>query len=492
MKKAVSVALLASLLISTAACGNETISTEGVTEQTSSNKTTSNEVDIYDELPQRDMDGMEIRIFGYGAAGYNYVDSEAFEAEQTGEPVDDAIYKRNIETENRLGVKLVYDCSFAERDSVSTFNQSILAGDNLCDMYVMKAIYAGNIITSGTVMPWNDVKGYDLSKPWYVEDANEQIKIGDSQFGILSDACSTNITMCWTWVFNKRLADEWNIGDIYETVESGKWTMDKAYSLTKDVYVDLNGNNQSDADDIYGLYTDSFATLDAFMVSHGVTSIGRDSDNYPVVDFYSDRLVTSIEKLYDLYWNNSGAYVDTNAPYDYRVNFANGQALFSPMLLNYLIGTDLRSMGDDYGIIPYPKLDEDQEKYQTHMLGRTGVFFLPINISDEKLEVIGEVVECMSAYGYKYMRPAVYEVSLAEKGVRDENSLKMLDLIMDSRKYDFSMFLEASGKYKFSPMNSYRDNIAKKNVNITSYYDSNKSSAENYLAEIAEMVKNIE
>ena len=365
----------------------------------------------------------------------------------------------------------------------------MLAGDALCDIYVTKAIYAGQIITGGTALPWNDVKGIDLDKPWYVQDANEQIKLGKNQYGILSDACSTNTTMCWIWVFNKRLVNEWKVEDPYEIVRSGNWTMDKAYSITKGIYRDLNGNNEHDADDLYGLYTDAFASIDAFMVSHGIHSMGRDENNYPTLDFYSEKLVTSFEKINDLYWNNEGAFVDTAKPYNYRVQFANGQSAFSPMLLNYLIDTDLRSMADDYGILPYPKLDETQEEYHTHMLGRTGTFFLPITISDENKEIVGNVIECLSAYSYKLLRPAIYDVSLTGKGVRDDDSLEMLNLVMDSRTYDFSMFLEGSFSFPFSPMNAFRNNLAKKNTNVTSFYDSQKNNAESFLVDLVEKIQ---
>lgn len=199
MKKAIALALLAAILVSTFSCGGEN-QVGNDTSVPSGGDTTSaaKETSIYDELPQSDLNGMEITIFGYGAAGYNYVDSEAFEAEQTGEPIEDAIYQRNIDTENRLGVKLVWEHSFDQFEALNTYNQSILAGDNICDIFVTKAIFGGQVITSGTVMPWNDVQGIDLEKPWYVADANEQIKLGKSQYGILSDACSTNTTMCWT------------------------------------------------------------------------------------------------------------------------------------------------------------------------------------------------------------------------------------------------------------------------------------------------------
>ena len=92
MKKFISLALLASILLSTFACGGEAAPDETTASPSGDTTTEVKETDIYDALPQSDLGGKEIKIFGYGAGGYNYVDSEAFEAEQTGEPIDDAIY----------------------------------------------------------------------------------------------------------------------------------------------------------------------------------------------------------------------------------------------------------------------------------------------------------------------------------------------------------------------------------------------------------------
>ena len=490
MKRTVSVLLICALIAGFAACGNEKEKTQAENTDTLDSTAINDEAsdDIYSTLPELDFGGMELKIYGYRSS-QSYNDSEFYTAEQTGEVIDDALYQRNIDTEQRLNVSLTYFYPDGEFDALKNFTNGVLAGDNIGDVFATKAIYAGNLITSGIVMPWNDIEGIQYDQPWYVQDANDAINIGGRQYGILSDALATNITMCWTWVFNKRLADEWKLEDPYELVRSGSWTMDKVISLTKDIWSDLNGNNEHDADDLYGIYTDKWATLDAFMVSHGISSIKKDEDDYPVVDFYSERLITSFEKVYDLYWNNAGTYVDTTEPYVYRVNFANGQGLFSPMLLSYLIGTDLRSMNDDYGVLPYPKLDESQDEYYTHMLGRTGTFFLPVNIAEDKAEVIGYVIDVLSAYSYKYLRPAIYDVSLTEKGIRDENSIEMLDLIMDSRRYDFSMFLEYGGSYTLTPMLTYRNLIAAKNVNITSYYESKKDSAEAFLSKIVETIE---
>ena len=363
------------------------------------------------------------------------------------------------------------------------------AGDQNCDILIYKAGYFGTFFTSGTLIPWDGVKGLSTDEPWYVKTANETINVGGRQYALFGDVSKTNITMCWTTAFNKRLVEDFGLGDMYEIVKSGGWTMDRVMSLTKDVYRDLNGNSERDEEDLYGYYTDSFATLDAFMVSHGLNATGKDKDGFPMTDFYSERLVKSFEKVYSLYWENEGTFVDTKEPYTYRFDFAQGRAVFAPMLMDYYISADLRSMNDDYGILPYPKLDEEQEEYSTFLLGRTGIAMLPADIAPEKLDMVGYVLDALNDYSYKYLRPAIYDLSLNTKGTRDEQSLEMIELIMASRNYDFAGFAEIGGSYPFTPAMTYRNLLAKKDVNITSYYESNKAAAESYFDSYRQIVE---
>ncbi len=489
MKKAISLTLAGSLLLTVlASCGGGSTPSDTTASGGETTPPAETQDPVLAALPEKDFNGAEIRVFSYGASA-SYNDSEYLYAEQTGEVIDDALYQRNIDTEQRLNCKIVYDDSHGENEAVKLFTNGVMAGDDFCDTFAIKAVDVGTILTSGTVLPWDDIPGLQQDKPWYVHDANEMITVGHKQYGVLTDALGTNMTMCWTFLFNKRMVDEWKLEDPYELVRAKKWTMDKVISLTKDIWVDVNGDNQHDAGDTYGFYTDKWATLDAMMVSHDIRSVVKDENDYPVVDFYSERTVKSFEKVYELYWENNGTYVDITNPYEYRIQFANGQGVFTPMLLTYLIGADLRSMADDYGVLPYPMLDEDQDDYHTHMLGRTGVFFLPVTLSDEKADMMGYFVDTLSAYSYKYLRPALYDVSLNVKGVRDDNSLEMLDIIMDSRRYDFSMYLEQSADYKLSPMRTFRNLIAAKNVNITSYYESNKETTQKYLDKIVETLQ---
>lgn len=482
-KRLISIMLLSAIAAASLSCGNEVIETD---ETTIAKDDTSTE-DIYSILKNQDFDSAEIRILGYGASN-SYNDADSFSAEQTGEVIDDAIYQRNIDTEQLLNVKLTYDASLAERDSQSRFTNGVLAGDQNCDIFIHKSGYFGAFFTAGVILPWDGVEGLNTDQPWYVKSANETIKIGNKQYALFGDVSKTNITMCWTTAFNKRLIAEYNLESPYEIVKRGEWTMDKLMNMTKDIWSDLNGNGKADESDVYGYYTDSFATLDSFMVTHGLHATTKDSEGFPITDFYSERLVKSFEKIYQLYWENTGTYVDTAEPYTYVIDFAEGRAVFSPILLDYYIGQDLRSMNDDYGILPQPKLDDEQENYSTFLLGRTGIAMLPADISDEKLSMIGYVLDALNAYSYKMLRPAIYTTSLTSKGVRDEQSLEMLDLIMESRLYDFSGFTEIGGSYPFTPALTYRNLLAKKDVNITSYYESNRSKAENYFEAYKDMI----
>ena len=494
MKKAISLAILMAILLTTFSCGGETTPQGGDTTPSQGDATTDTETtDIYASLPEKDFGDAEINILSYNSS-YGKRD-EFLWAEQTGDVVDDALFQRNLETENRLGVKLVYEDSNAEKEAIALFNNTVLAGDDSYDTFAFKVFALGSIFTTGVLRSWDGIEGIDLSNPWYIKDANETFTIGGKHMMIFSDALATNMTCAWAFAYNKRLANEWKITGLNEIVKDGKWTIDKLGELIKDVYSDVNGDGQRDPGDIYGLYMDVGGPLDAFMQTNGIYALKKNEDDYPEMSFYSERLVESFEKCYSLLWENSGSCVlqrnQFEKFYDYIKDFANGQGVFSPMFIQYFMEDTMRAMKDEYGILPYPKLTEDQE-YMTYVLPRHGGFMLPKTLSSEKAEMIGYVVECLSAYSYKYLRPAIYDVALSTKGVRDDESVEMIDLVLDSRKYDFVSALQYGGSYVFTQDKTYRNLLAAKNKDITSFYESNKSAAEKYIEDLIKTLEDVE
>lgn len=113
--------------------------------------------------------------------------------------------------------------------------------------------------------------------------------------------------------------------------------------------------------------------------------------------------------------------------------FAGGQALFYAIFFDTI--TDLRDMETDFGILPYPKLNEAQTDYASTSRDNFDVFALPLDVKDP--ECSGIITEAMCAESYRTVIPAYYDVVLKTKSSRDEESAEMIDMIRDSLTFDF-------------------------------------------------------
>ena len=90
-------------------------------------------------------------------------------------------------------------------------------------------------------------------------------------------------------------------------------------------------------------------------------------------------------------------------------------------------------MDTEFGILPFPKYNENQEKYITR-ISFFDMFTVPITVSDlDRTSAIIEVLNCESG---NIVIPAYYEISLKTKYARDNDSSGMLDLIMEHRVVD--------------------------------------------------------
>jgi hypothetical protein len=58
---------------------------------------------------------------------------------------------------------------------------------------------------------------------------------------------------------------------------------------------------------------------------------------------------------------------------------------------------------------------------------------------NKNLEMTGKIIETLSAESHKQLVPAYYEVALKIKYSRDEESVRMLDLIFEGVVYDFGL-----------------------------------------------------
>lgn len=161
----------------------------------------------------------------------------------------------------------------------------------------------------------------------------------------------------------------------------------------------------------------------------------------PNINFYNNNnnfIITQILELMDQeyflsandYWGRTSEF--TFSPSELiRDSFIDGRALFVMSGLKEI--DHIATMKDDFGIIPYPLLNEEQEDY-SHVLNiwHSNALAIPGYIGDEKAGIAATVMNGMGEETSKTVTPAFYETMLKKQKSRDPESSENLDIILNS------------------------------------------------------------
>ena len=475
MKRRLTMAiLLLTLAAQTFSCGG-TDKPSDTTDSTHSEDTTVAPATMLDSLADVNYNGYEFNIFG----ALQWVGSDYFyRDEETGDVIEDAVFKRNRTVEERYNVDLKFSLIDDYNDSVKTLRTYIESGDDTYDLLTSPHLFLGPLIVSRYFADWKEVPSVDLTLDCYIDAANSVYSIGDSMPLLFGDFMETNTLRCWNFVFNKRLAEENSLGDIYSAVDEGKWTIDYFNNLIKDISKDLDGNTVMDENDFYGFSTDRLATLDAFSRPCGIFAVTKNSDNLPELSFMNDNTVKAFEAVYNLYYNCPGTFSTKENVWHIENMFAESKSVFAAIRMDFMMNEKVRAMKDDYGVLPYPKLTEEQE-YTTYLSGTYSAQMIPVTQPSGDYERTGIITQALNAYGHEYVIPEIFETTLKNKLTRDEDSVRMLKLITESRAYSFDSCDESN--FPLSPASTFRNLIGSKKSDIASYYAKNVDKAQAWI-----------
>ncbi len=424
MKKNITALTLALLLTLTAAsCGGNATSDETTSGDTGTTAAPETEKSIYDELPTGDYGGEKFTILNSTVGWAEYrIDSD----EINGDSMNDAVYERTKFVEDLLKIDIEIIEENESAANASYLANLVMAGDDSIDAAFIGAMSNVSNISKGLYIDLNDVDEFDFSKPWWDKNSMKYYEI-DNKLYMAHNETSANIhDTLWVGFFNKKLHENLKLEDIYALVRDGKWTIDKLKEFIEVGQNDLDGDGELGANDQWGLVTHFGA---GFGFLHAANERGVDiKDGIPFVSPVDDRMfdvITKIRSVFELHG------VMTNDKLQSKVGFhcVDGFAAGKSLLLIEVIGNakTLRAMDADFGIIPFPKYEESQENYIAYFSPATNALSIPKTTKD--LSRTGTVIENLSAYGYKTVRPAYYDVVLHGKTVRDEESREMLDII---------------------------------------------------------------
>lgn len=408
--------LLAALLLTS--CGGES----GEVTESQPIDTTEPEVTTAEAvLPDADFGGYEFTFLN-GNTSYTY--RSVVSEEQNGETMNDAIFLRNSNVEERYKIHISEVSSTSPQ---SDYTKSVQTGDNAFDIALLRMEWAFPVVLENSAVNWNNIPHLDLDRDYWVQGSLSGMSLCDNIYFGVSLFDTSHFESVRTFLFNKNMVDNYKLESPYDLVESGKWTISKLYEMGVSVGSDIDSDGAWTESDRYGVIGSSNVLCNTLMTGVGATlSISKDKNDEPYFDLDKEYSLDRLLAVSSLFRSKDG-FVYTQNKQDI---FRNGNALFLNCLFSEVVM--LRDMDDDFGIIPAPKYDEDQNSYKN--LGGSP-FFMTVPVTASDLNRTGLIMESLAYYSQGLIDKSYYDIVLKGKSSRDDESIGMLDLIFATLNY---------------------------------------------------------
>lgn len=431
MKHRITTAALLIAMLAAVGCG-ESGTTADTTASGETGTTTAAETrdPLLDDLGEFDFGGYEYRVLSVTYDPNSYF--TLFDSEENGEVLNDALVKRNREIEERFNIKFVAsESSYSE--NYKTLQNTVSAGEDAYDMIQLINREAFASAIDGLLMPYSEMTHLNPEKDYYLHDVNEQLSINGKQVLLYSEECLHAFQSAIVILYNKSIAEDYKLGGYYDLVNDGKWVLDKYFADSRLVCTDMNGDSVWDNNDLYGTAIGTDVYFASIYNSAGELTIRKDKDGIP---YFAAGTSEKMADIFDMVLNelNSSEHlhiVDRNSFTAPVTFFSQNKSLFTATSIGRMI--PLREMENDYGLLPFPKYDENQDEYYSRMVDGW-LHVVPITNPDpERTSVILEALASASA---RYIVPAYYENVFQGKILRDEESIEMMEIVRTNRIID--------------------------------------------------------
>lgn len=430
-------------------------------------------------LERVDYGGIDFTIFA-NKDSYDNTWHKLDVAELNGDSLNDAIFNRNrkIEELYNINISVIESSTFA-----NDAKNSIAAGDNAYSLFFAQLTQLVPLSQEGMLTNLYDVNNLSLDNEWWDQNLIEGLTYRDSLYVLNGDVSPSADTRIFVILFNKDMCDELNLEYPYKYVLDGSWTVDRLNEYITNVNHDVNGDAVMDYDDRWGFFTEYGVSYMMFFAGGGKIT-EKTEDGGLRLAFNHEKGINMAQKAIDIALDASktcmaNPYVVENGNSWPAATawFANGGALFRSTALEP-VPRDIRTLEVNFGILPFPKMSDDQERYYSLPAVLCNVISIPVTADSDMAGLILEAL-CVESVGS--VKPAFYDTLLNGKIVRDDDSKEMLDIIFDSKVYDIGLYANIMN-FKVTFENMVKD----KKSDVASLFASNYESAQAQLEKLCE------
>ncbi len=418
--------------------------------------------------------------------GY-YSTTDLYYPETSAEPLENAIYLRNLALEETLGMKVK---EIPSMDFVGDITRAVNA-DCEYDAVWGWTVEMYPLAAQGYFLDFNEVEHINLDNRWWDQNLKNDMSVFGKNY-IMTGDISTRDDACTCFVyFNKKLIGDYDLPSPYDMVNNDTWTIDKMKEMVRVVSFDENSDGKWTDGDVYGLFSEN-SIINRMFLAMGGTYCTKNKDGSYEINITEEHNMDIFSAIYDLLYDertvsNINTYTHTGMATNV---YAYGRQLFTQDKFLFHISAptvidEFRDMESEFGIIPIPKFDENQTRYYAPVEAATPVVAIPVNVPDE--EKSGAGLEFLAWESRYTVTPEYTETLLQRKYTRDAESMDMLELIMENRTYDL-MFFANWGDLLSVPSTAY----AQGRTVAPSDFASMIKAAEQAIATDMEFFENIE
>ena len=448
MKKLLCVLLAALMLVGTlASCatggeGNDTTAAGDAT--TNIEDETRESLDI----PDTRYDGEELCFLTRDESEWSTL--EIFADNQTSESdnISNAVFERNDRILQAYGVTIT-ELKKTTGEHHGTLTNEVAAPTGDFQAVVTNTSGSASFATNGFL--WNlyadEIEYMDFSKSWWDSNMAEGMSIDDRLYFATGDLLTSDNDATFVILFNKQIAKDAQIPDLYSLVSNKQWTMDKFYEFEQLAVQDKDGDGKLAFDsDLCGFaYTGDVPYCMLF--GGGITMCTKDENDEPIYELdielaqnIADKGKLIFSKDYTVDLNAAQTSSGLTMVETGQKAFGENHALFMGEVMQCV--TRLRGFEADFGILPYPMYNEAQGNYYSMMHFTASSVSIPKSVNAEKVVMVSSMIEAMAYHSVDTLTEQYYEINLKTKGAKDEQSGPMIDMILSSRVCDLSYYYQ--------------------------------------------------
>ncbi|MBE6613127.1 MAG: hypothetical protein E7632_11610 [Ruminococcaceae bacterium] len=494
-------ALILAQLILLASCGQEA-SSDDTTATTGS--VTGESTDAVAEQPhyltlEADFGGKTFTMLGVASKEHPFFQNfEIYVEEENGDVVNDAVFQRNQIIEEKYNVTIKQDLVETPNAANNTaifkrIQTEIMTNDKTFDAFFIPSRDAALVMQSDYCANLLDIDSIDMTESYWNQVMAEALTINDELLLASSDFSLVDKKRTYIVSYNRELLSTLSDADLPDMVREGTWTFDNFNKLASLASRDLDGNGEYDWKDQWGIGMGAQNDVALFYAAMGGRVVEADKDGTPIIVADNERNTNIAEIIYRAFMetqttafnakqNRVQTWIGSGCPVAAPTSvasylFQNGRSLFSCAVVQSLPSySDVEGL--DYGIVPFPKYDEQQKDYYT-LFETWGALLMGIPVTSDDPEFPGFMLEVLSGYSTDTSYKAYVETASKIKYIYDEDSAEMLDIVYKGLMVDVGVMYNFGGIF-----NPIADLMLAPSFNYASRYAAIKDAAQAAMDEV--------